>query len=73
MARAVFHVVPADGQWQIEQNGQRVLSHTSQEVAAEEARELARDGQPSRVVIHDQDGKIREESTYGDDPFPPLG
>ena len=32
------------------------------------ARQRARKQQPSQVTVHDADGKVDYESTYGDDP-----
>lgn len=29
---------------------------------------LAQNNQPSQLVIHDRDGRIRDERTYGEDP-----
>jgi hypothetical protein len=28
---------------------------------------------PSQLVIHNADGKIEDEATYLDDPYPPSG
>ena len=29
--------------------------------------------QKSELVIHGKDGRIRDKSSYGNDPFPPKG
>lgn len=41
--------------------------------AVNAARELALRHKPSQIRIHKRDGKIQEERTYGDDPYPPEG
>lgn len=41
--------------------------------AVSAARELALRRKPSQIRIHKRDGKIQEERTYGDDPYPPKG
>jgi hypothetical protein len=35
--------------------------------------ELGRANMPSQLLIKLANGKIEEERTYGDDPFPPAG
>lgn len=34
---------------------------------------LAKQNQPSQLLIKNKDGKIADERTYGNDPFPPRG
>ncbi|MFH6681001.1 DUF2188 domain-containing protein [Clavibacter michiganensis] len=34
---------------------------------------MARANQPSQLIIHQSDGTIEDERTYGNDPFPPRG
>ena len=68
------HVVPRDGLWAVRGAGNtratRLFDTQSQAVAL--AREIAR-RQGGELVIHGADGRIREKSTYGRDPFPPHG
>lgn len=69
------HVVPRQGGgWAVVGAGNtRDTVHTdTQREAAERAREIATN-QGSEVVIHGQDGKIRERNSYGNDPHPPKG
>lgn len=68
------HVVPRSGGWAIEQEGQDAIAETyeSQERALEVAREIARSHQ-SELIIHDEDGQIRERDSYGNDPEASLG
>ena len=68
------HVVPRNGQWAV--RGEGNIKDTgvfkTQTDAINRAREIAR-GQGSELVIHGRDGRIREKSSYGRDPFPPKG
>lgn len=45
----------------------------SKSAAIQEAKAIAKRFQPSTLVIKKRDGKIQEERTYGDDPYPPKG
>lgn len=73
MARAQFHVVPNGDRWKVEHNGNTVSEHQTQEEAIRAAREKAQASQPSQLLVHSRDGRIEDESTYQDDPFPPRG
>ena len=67
------HVVKhPDGGWGVRREGSdRVSSrHPTQREAIDRAREIAQDIR-GEVVIHGQDGKIRDKDSYGSDPFPP--
>jgi len=68
------HVVPHDGDWAVRGAGnQRVTSvHPTQEEAIERGREIARN-QGSELVIHGENGRIREKDSHGSDPYPPKG
>lgn len=46
--------------------------HLTQAEAIEKAREIAKN-QESELLIHSQDGRIRERNSYGNDPLPPKG
>jgi hypothetical protein len=68
------HVVPRGDQWGIRGAGNKKdtrLFDTQSEAIAH-GREIARN-QRSELVIHGADGRIREKSTYGNDPSPPRG
>lgn len=71
--RTVFHVVPKGPGWQVQRDGDAVLSVDTKKQAIDEARALAKELQPSQVVVHTADGRIEDEMTYQDDPFPPRG
>ncbi len=70
--RIVFHSVPKDGGWAVEQSGKVISRHNTQaasEKAAIKAGHKAENaGGLGQAVLHKGDGKIREERTYGKDP-----
>ena len=68
------HVVPHDGKWAVrgEGNDRATSVHATQREAIEAAREIARN-QRAELLIHGEDGKIRERDSYGHDPYPPKG
>ena len=74
MAKRNQHVVPHNGDWAVRGAGSRCATsvHSTQREAADAAREIARN-QRSELFIHRKDGRIRDRSSYGNDPFPPRG
>ena len=70
MRRARLHVVPSDNGWQVTSEGaQGPIAHgRTQEEAITVATQLARSQRPSQVLIHRENGRIREEHTYDKDP-----
>ncbi|MFK5977771.1 MAG: DUF2188 domain-containing protein [Rhizobiaceae bacterium] len=68
------HVVPHSRGWAVKGAGnQKATSvHSTQKAAISEARGIARN-QSSEMLIHGQNGRIRERNTYGHDPYPPKG
>ena len=74
MASKGQHVVPRDGKWAVRKGGaERVTRrYETQREAIDAAREIAR-RQRTEVYVHGRDGRIRERSSYGNDPFPPKG
>ncbi len=74
MAGKNQHVVPHQEGWAVKGAGnQRATSvHDTQQQAIDVARGIARN-QESELVIHRQDGRIRDKDSYGNDPFPPKG
>jgi hypothetical protein len=68
------HVVPRTNGWGVlGANNSKDTSHTTtQQQAIDKAREIAQN-QGSEVIIHGEDGKIRERNSYGNDPNPPKG
>jgi Uncharacterized protein conserved in bacteria (DUF2188) len=61
------HVVPQASRWGIEVSGEIRSTHESQEEAINEGRGLAEQEQ-GELVIHGEDGKIREKDSHGNDP-----
>lgn len=74
MSKKNQHVVPHSDGWAVKGAGnQRATSvHPTQREAIETARDIARN-QRSEMLIHGENGRIRERNTYGDDPHPPKG
>ena len=69
------HVTPhPDGGWQVKGAGNdRATARTgTQKEAISIAREISRN-QGSELVIHGEDGRIRQKDSHGHDPFPPKG
>jgi Uncharacterized protein conserved in bacteria (DUF2188) len=72
------HVVPDEaGGWNVtRENGERASSHhATQDEATARAHEIVTNAGGGEVVIHAQDGTIREKLTVGggSDPNPPAG
>jgi hypothetical protein len=64
---ADVHVVPAGDQWEVEIGGNTRSTYDTQDEAIKQGRHLAED-QNSELVIHGQDGSIREKDSHGNDP-----
>jgi Uncharacterized protein conserved in bacteria (DUF2188) len=61
------HVVPNGNLWACEIDGNIRSTHETQEGAIKEGRGLAEE-QNAELVIHGQDGRIREKDSHGNDP-----
>lgn len=74
MAGKNQHVVPHENGWAVRGAGNERATavHPKQSDAIDQAREIARH-QGSELLIHGENGQIRERNSYGDDPFPPKG
>ena len=74
MAGKNQHVVSRDDQWAVRGagNSRDTSLHRTQADAERAARDIAIN-QKSEVVIHGENGRIRERNSYGNDPFPPKG
>jgi uncharacterized protein YdaT len=74
MTKKAQHVVPSDGKWSVRRAGAKRASKTfdTQKEAIDSAREAAR-RHGTELYIHGRDGRIRERSSFGHDPFPPKG
>lgn len=75
--RTVFHVTPFVNSWKVKTECAgpyefEAVMDTKDE-AVRIAKEHARAQIPSQVIIHNQDGRISDESTYGDDPVSSPG
>ncbi len=64
---ADVHVVPAGEDWAVEVDGTQRSTHGTQQDAIDAARQIAADEQ-SELVIHAEDGSIREKDSHGNDP-----
>jgi hypothetical protein len=74
MSKKNQHVVPHQGGWAVKGagNGRASSVHGTQRDAIAAAREAAiRQG--SEMLIHGENGRIRERNTYREDPHPPKG
>jgi len=76
MPRNERHVVPnPTGGWDVEgPNAERASSHhETQAEAIDRAREIVHNSGGGELVIHGEDGRIRDSDTVppGNDPFPP--
>ncbi|MEO8631207.1 MAG: DUF2188 domain-containing protein [Betaproteobacteria bacterium] len=69
-----IHGVPDDAQWKVKREGfQRASSvHNTKADAVASGRSLAQ-ADKGRLLIHKQDGRIQEERTFRNDPYPPKG
>lgn len=74
MTRRNQHVVPHPCGWAVKPaGGQKPSSvHRTQQEAINRAREIAQN-QRTELIVHGEDGRIRERTSYGNDPVPPSG
>ena len=74
MAKRNQHVVPHREGWAVRPaRGSRPSSiHQTQRDAIDRAREISRN-QGSELIVHGEDGRIRERDSHGNDPYPPPG
>lgn len=75
MARTVYEVAPQGSRWKVQRRGAAKAAKTFKDKAPAIAygKGVAKNNQPSQLVIKKQDGTIQTEYTYGDDPYPPSG
>jgi hypothetical protein len=69
--QVIYHVVRSEhGEWKIVQegSGQTVSSHPSRIEAILQGQNLARSHEYSLLVVHDRDGHIDRQYTYGRHP-----
>ncbi len=74
MSKRNQHVVPHTNGWAVRpENAAKPTSvHPTQREAIEIARDIARN-QGSELLIHRENGQIRERDSFGNDPHPPKG
>ena len=74
MAKRDVHVVPRGGAWAVEKAGGKRASKVTetQREAVVEGRKIAQQ-EKSELVVHGENGRIREKNSYGNDPNPPKG
>lgn len=74
MSKKNQHVVPRSNRWAVQGAGNdRATSlHDTQREAIAAGRQIAQN-QGSELLIHGENGRIRERNTYGKDPYPPKG
>jgi len=69
------HVVPApDGGWDVKRsNEERALRHfENKDEAVDFARGVSR-ADRTELVIHNEQGRIIQSDSHGNDPYPPKG
>lgn len=69
------HVTPhPNGGWQVKSAGAKkaTVRTNTQAQAINYGRQIAIN-QNSELFIHNKQGQIRARSSYGNDPFPPMG
>ena len=66
-ATVVYHVVPQEAGWAVTKEGtDRAINVLNTKAEAlERGRDLAKNQEPSRLVVHRKDGTIQEQFTYG--------
>lgn len=74
MNKGNYHVVRHSKGWALKgENSHRATSvHTTQKDAIIAGRSAARK-RSSELIVHGENGKIREKDSYGNDPCPPKG
>lgn len=68
--RVTYHVTPNVNGWEVKQEGSSQTEYLvdDKDNAIRHARELAQSQELGQVIVHNRDGKIAEEFTYGEDP-----
>lgn len=74
MSKNSQHVVPHAGGWMVMRAGagRATSRHATQAEAIKAATRIAQN-QKTELYVHGADGRIRESSSYGNDPHPPKG
>ena len=62
------------GGWQVKGSGNsKATKRTSTQAEAVKIARSIAINQKSELLIHGENGRIREKNSYGNDPFPPKG
>ena len=74
MTKKNQHIVPHGDDWAVKGagNSKATSVHPTQAEAINRGKEIAQN-QKSELLIHGQNGRIREKNSYGNDPYPPKG
>ena len=64
---ADVHVVPSGDTWGLQVDGEKRDTFSTQNEAITRGRQLAEEEQ-GELIIHGQDGAIREKDSHGNDP-----
>ncbi|RUT72935.1 DUF2188 domain-containing protein [Ancylomarina longa] len=69
-----IHVVSHEKGWAVRTEGKKSAAKCTrtQAEAIKVGRQMAKNNQ-SELVVHGEDGKIRQKNSYGNDPHPPKG
>ena len=73
-ARQVWDVEPREDGWAVQREGSEHAdsTHWTRAEAIDRGVQLAR-ANHGQLRVKGEDGRIRDERTYGDDPYPPPG
>jgi hypothetical protein len=74
--KVIYHITPrSDDRWNIRKEGGTRPSAVvdNKDAAIERAREIAKNQPWSQIIVHNKDGKIAQEFTYGGAPDPESG
>ena len=66
-------VEPRGDSWVVRQGPHVVCEHHTKSPAVQSGMRQAHTAHHSQLIIKKQNGRIQEERTYGQDPFPPKG
>ncbi len=74
MSKKNQHVVPHGNDWAVKGagNSKATSVHPTQQQAIDRGRSIAQN-QKSELLIHGENGRIREKNSYGNDLYPPKG
>ena len=75
MARNKYWVSPHQDNWKVQKQGATKPHgiYATKHEAIVQGKYLAKENQPSQLLIQKRDGTIETEHTYGNDPYPPPG